>query len=355
VRAARLAAAQRVVELANDRAVDALLLAGDTFEDNDVSRDDVQRVADIVGRCEAPVLILPANHDPLVPGSVWEHPAWKDKEPHVRVARGCEPFEVNGALFLPSPLSSRTSPQDPTDVFPAPPVQRDRIRIGVAHGSLRDAGVADDQIVDDFPIDRRAVHRAQLDYLALGHWHTPSVHSIDGVERIAYCGSHEPTKFGERSASSASGQCLVVTIEAPGAPPILEPVRTAVLEWRQSEHTITGLADVTALRAQIEQETANSKEHVLLDFALSGAIPPGAGEALDDLEILIGERFLFARVHRDALILNPPDDGWVDELPGGVPRAVARRLLEQATGADRSQVARASLDLLYRLSRGLSR
>jgi hypothetical protein len=215
--------------------------------------------------------------------------------------------------------------------------------------------VADDQIGDDFPIDRAVVRRAQLDYLALGHWHTPSIHLVDGAARVAYCGSHEPTKFGEQSASGASGQCLLVSIDAPGAPPILESVRTSCLEWRQSERTINGVDDITALRAMIDQEPPESREHVLIDLMLNGSIPPNAGGAIEDLETLAGERFLLARVRRGALILSPVDDTWIDELPAGVSRAVARRLIAQSQTKAEPDVARAALDLLYRLSRGLPR
>src|SRR5262245_26563809 len=78
VRAARLDAARRVVELARERAVDCVLLAGDTFEDNAVESGLVRRVADVLAAAPCAVLVLPGNHDPLVPGSVFEHPGWSE-------------------------------------------------------------------------------------------------------------------------------------------------------------------------------------------------------------------------------------------------------------------------------------
>jgi len=77
IRDERLAAATRVVKAAQDAGVDFILIAGDTFEDSGVDRVLVQKVADILAGFGGPVYLIPGNHDPLVPGSVWEHPAWK--------------------------------------------------------------------------------------------------------------------------------------------------------------------------------------------------------------------------------------------------------------------------------------
>jgi DNA repair exonuclease SbcCD nuclease subunit len=52
-------------------------VAGDTFEDNGVDRVIVQKVADILAGFVGPVYVIPGNHDPLVPGSVRDHPAWR--------------------------------------------------------------------------------------------------------------------------------------------------------------------------------------------------------------------------------------------------------------------------------------
>ena len=77
VREERLAAGRRVIETAKSHNVDFLLVAGDLFEDNAVDRVLVQKVVDILNSFGGPVYVIPGNHDPLVPGSVWEHPAWK--------------------------------------------------------------------------------------------------------------------------------------------------------------------------------------------------------------------------------------------------------------------------------------
>ncbi len=356
VRAVRLEAARRVVQLANQSEVHLLVLAGDTFEDSDVPRQLVQQVVDILRGARCPVLVLPANHDPLVPGGVYEHPAWRDVEPRVSVLRTSAPLEVGEATIFPAPLSRRSSPEDPTGVVPSHSGARDRIRIGIAHGSLRGAGAPDAEIADDFPIDRGVVERGALDYLALGHWHVPSTHEVGGAPRIAYCGSHEPTKFGEFSAGGKSGQCLLVTIDRAGAVPLLEALPTSILEWRQERRTLAGAEDLALLRAQIDREPDPSRGGTLYDLVLAGWLPPAALLDLLDLADLARERFLHARIRSSDVRARAEDDSWIEALPAGVPRAVAAKLSAIAgTEAEGAAVARTALELLYRLDREVRR
>ena len=202
-------------------------------------------------------------------------------------------------------------------------------------------------------MDLRHVTRAGLDYLALGHWHIPSEHQVNGVVRAAYAGSHEPTKFGEASTDGkrVSGQCLVVRIEGPGAAPVLEVHRTAVLDWRQRSVTLSTRADVLALRASLDGEAAASAQTALLDLTVTGSIPAAEEAALGAVETLAAARFLYARVRTKGLLLQPGDNTWLNGLPDGAPQAAAQRLLTQAQGEGRdAEVARLALMRLFELS-----
>ena len=156
-------------------AADFVLVAGDTFEDNGVERALIQKVADILGGSPVPVYVIPGNHDPLTPGSVWEHPAWKTME-HVHVLREEKPVEIPGGILYPCPVKDKRSRRDPTAWIPlADPAA---IRIGLAHGTVE--GVP--QAEPDHPIPRDAAARAGLDYLALGHWHSTA--TVPGARRV---------------------------------------------------------------------------------------------------------------------------------------------------------------------------
>jgi DNA repair exonuclease SbcCD nuclease subunit len=89
VRDERLAAARRVVEVARNAGAEFILVAGDTFEDNGVDRVLVQKAADILAAFGGAVYLIPGNHDPLVPGSVWERGPGLSSRTLSRIG-GCE-------------------------------------------------------------------------------------------------------------------------------------------------------------------------------------------------------------------------------------------------------------------------
>lgn len=360
VRAARMEAARRVVALANQHAVDALVLAGDTFEDTTVPPRLVQEVVDLLRTSAAPVFVLPANHDPLVAGGLFDHAAWRDAEPRVTVLRERGPYAVGGADLFACPLRARHSSLDPLAGLPdAPAGARERFRIGVAHGAVVGGAAPADETADDHPLDLAHAARAGLDWLALGHWHAPSSYAIGGAIRAAYCGAHEPTKFAESNAQGASGQCLLVTLTAPGAPPQVEALRTAVLEWRRERVELRDPADLLQLRARLDGEPVASRDRTVLRLELVGVVDTATRVAITALEELAAERFLFARIDASGVLARPDDLRWIDALPPGAAQEAARALLQRATaagdaaaGADTVRVARRALDLLFELQGG---
>ena len=70
VREARMEAAERVIQVAQENKAGMILFAGDMFEDNAVDRSLVRKVVEILKSFGKPVFIIPGNHDPLVPSSV---------------------------------------------------------------------------------------------------------------------------------------------------------------------------------------------------------------------------------------------------------------------------------------------
>ncbi|HEY7954820.1 MAG TPA: DNA repair exonuclease [Polyangia bacterium] len=342
VRQARLTSAERVVALAGSLGAHALVLAGDTFEDNSVEPVLIRRVAELLARAACPVLVLPGNHDPLGPGSVYHHPAWREAAPRVRVLTDETPIELEGAVLLPAPCRAKFSTEDPTRAL-ARPEFAGRIRIGVAHGSLRGQGFEPN--ADDFPIAADAAERAGLDYLALGHWHSTLVLPSLSAARLAYSGTHEPTKFGERQ----SGHALLVTLDAPGRPAKVEIHDTATLRFVDRQVTLHADEELARLRAELD--ALEAPERILFRLQLDGLLSREGFDALDDLEEAARARFLLARIERDRVEPRPDEkEAWLAALPDGVARSIAERLLAESDPA-RQRVARAALSRLVAMAR----
>jgi len=314
VRQERLEAARRVVRAAKDHGAHFILIAGDTFENNAVQRVLVQKVADILGGFSGKVYIIPGNHDPCVPGSVWEHPAWQSHD-NLEVLCAQEAVQVPGGTLYPCPLSEKHSPRDPTRWIDAH--DETTIAVGVAHGSVE--GIVQDEL--DYPIARNAAARAGLDYLALGHWHSTATYEADlGAVRMAYSGTHETTAFGER----ASGNVLLVEIGSRGDEPQLQTLRTGGLKWKQIEKEVLSEGHLAEVREGIQ--ALEDPAITLLELRLSGVLHASEQADLARIEELAEARFLYSHVDRSGLLPEPQDDGWVAKLPVGPLQETARWL-----------------------------
>ncbi len=324
LREERINSLRVLVEIARAHEAEFMLVAGDMFEDNGVERVLVQKVADILATAGMPVFVIPGNHDPCVPGSVWEHPAWEEAGNVTVLLSEC-PVEIPGGLLYPCPIREKYSGMDPTTWIHNAPRNTGDIRIGIAHGTVE--GVC--QEVQEYPVSRNAAERAGLDYLALGHWHSLATYpGEDGAVRMAYSGTHEATKFGERD----SGNILVVEIEGGGAAPVLTPIHTGELEWVVIEKELREERDIAELRAQIESVKTPGK--ALVDIRLAGLLTTAGQRELSRIrEILESGRFLFGRIDAARLRPAPEDENWVAALPAGVIREAGSRLRELADPA----------------------
>ena len=349
VREERLDAARRVIDVARGAGAEFVVVCGDTFEDNGVDRVLVQKVVDILTGFGGPVHVTPGNHDPFMPGSVWEHPAWRSSD-NVHVLREETPLDVPGGTLFPCPAREQRSGKDPTAWIPAG--ESRGIRVGLAHGTVQ--GVYQEE--PDYPIPRDAAAHAALDYLAIGHWHSTAVYPApDGVVRMAYSGTHETTKFGERD----SGNALIVGIATPGAAPVITPVRTGRLAWSVIEEELCQPGDLARLRERVE--ALENPGATLLDLRVAGLLSAQDRDELARIEEILASRFLFGRIDPTRLRPSPSDDSWIAGLPAGVLREAATKLRELADpsyagprpeGASPEVACRALLELYALASEG---
>ncbi len=332
----RLDTARSIARLADSEKVDFALIAGDTFEHNGVSEGLIREIASILSSFSCPVYLIPGNHDPAGPGSVWERPYWKDC-PNVFVLTEPCPVPVTGATLFPCPARDAEAKRDPTEWIP-PRGDDAAVRIGIAHGSV----LGNPEIEVSCPIPRNAPELRGLDYLALGHWHSTALYpDSSGAVRMAYSGTHEPSRFGETD----SGNVLLVEIPAPGARPRTEARRVASLRWLTMDYAIGGEADLDRLLAELQR--LEDPGNTIVECRLKGILRSGYLDHLDPVEQLLQSRFFFGRLSTEGLLPEPEDFSWTADLPAGYLRRAAERLLDQA-GRNPEPAAVEALRLLYR-------
>jgi DNA repair exonuclease SbcCD nuclease subunit len=372
---ARFTALQQLREKAAEHRVDFILIAGDVFDDISVSRTDAARAFAILegSQSACPVIIIPGNHDPLVPGGVWDRDPWLRDQPHLRVhlLRKAEPVVIPGlpVTIFPCPLRQRRSIDDPTAWIAGHPRADDSrmFRIGLAHGSLRILPNLPD---DDHLIRKDAIDHYGLDYLALGHWHKCSAYkSSDGAERTAYSGTHESMRFAgvgtgvatgwasfstdgdaERFRDDGHGRAILVKMEAPGAPPRIETVETGRLRWLAEERDVTAqpLGDLISDFSRRE-----NPERTILRLILSGVVEPRGHARIEELNQIVQHRYHGgSSLDADAVLIEPNAEQLGEVVGDGVLKRVLERLKEdaQSTDAGVKRVAEHALKLLYRIA-----
>lgn len=340
VRDARLRTVRRIGRLAADEKADFVVVAGDVFEHHGLSPATLRKTFDALADYPCPVYLLPGNHDPLTPDSLYESAVWtREAPPQARVLISTEPVEApGGAWLLPCPLVQRHTLEDTTEHLTPDFGPQGVVRVGVAHGGIREIlePLVDDEAKLNNVIRRDAATAGALDYLALGDWHS----LLQAGDRTWYSGAPEATRFKERDP----GQVLVVDVPAPGAAPTVVPHPVATQRWVQHQASVSAPEDLTSLDAFFEG--LQEKQDTLVELFLEGTVDATTHAALCALLARQSDRLCWMRRRDDklAVLLRDADldaiatDGWV--------RQVIDDLRPRAAG---DEAARGALHLLYRI------
>jgi DNA repair exonuclease SbcCD nuclease subunit len=272
LREARLSTLDRMLALAGKHEADAVLFAGDLFEDNQV---DDALVAGVLDRFRAhpslPIYILPGNHDPHTgPESVWQRKAFLAAPGNVHVFREAAVIDLGGkARLLAAPLHQKQSTTDPSLKLAelAAGVPGEFIKIGLTHGAL---AIESKHQPNDFPIALNAASRAGLDYLAVGHWHNWLADTDGG--RIVMPGTPEPDRFG----NDDSGHVALVEIDGPGQAPRVRKLPVATIDWRAYTFDFVDVVSSRATLSAALSELAPAASRTVLRVTLSGIASPAA-------------------------------------------------------------------------------
>lgn len=337
LKAERFRVVERIARLAAERGCDAVLVAGDAFDDNTVSDREIRRALEAMAPFRGAWIMLPGNHDAALAVSVWTRLRRMDPPANLVVADTPSPILLaDGRLaVLPAPLTRRHEGADLTAWFDEAGTPAGAVRVGLAHGSV--ANRLPEKAESGNPIADDRAARARLDYLALGDWHG----FLEIAERTYYSGTPEP----ERYPANRPGFVALVEIEAPGAEPRVEAVATAHYLWAAREVVLTGEA------AGLDDALADLPRGgtTLLDLKLSGSLPLRERVALDARLAALGASVFDLRVS-DSRLVDAPDEEDLDriDLAGFVRVAIDRLRARAADPADPQREAAAlALRLAY--------
>jgi len=151
---------------------DVVLLAGDTFENNQLRRAVLDQAAQLLAEAATPIVILPGNHDPALPDSVFVR-GGLDRIPNVRVL-GVTDEEA--AVFPAHDLEIWG--QAHRDYFDMAPLRGPRPRsthwqVAMGHGHYEPPETRANPLRPSWVFSDGEIAATAADYLALGHWDRP--------------------------------------------------------------------------------------------------------------------------------------------------------------------------------------
>jgi DNA repair exonuclease SbcCD nuclease subunit len=345
LRRQRIEAVRRLAELACERAVDAVLVAGDVFDFDAVSNETVHSLLQTFSVYTGPWVVIPGNHDPAVAGSVWHRIEDLGRPANLHVSREPEVLELtNGRLaVLTAPLQRRHEARELTSVWETMATPAHAVRVGLAHGAITSHAPAVFDSTNPIAGDRELLSR--LDYLALGDWHG----TVQVGERSWYAGTPETDNF----KANDSGNVLLVNIENPGAMPLVEKIPVGRYRWFELNHEINNAADLAALDRKLSEITEPFHESVVA-LVLTGATDLETRERIDRLLEAWRGRLLYLREDTDGLIARPTDSDLDRIDTTGFVRAALERLRGTAVDPhdpDHSYAGDA-IAMLYRIHTG---
>lgn len=256
---------ERLRDLALERRVELVLLAGDLFDSQQVYPETLEALSRTLGELPCPVCIAPGNHDFYSERSPYARQPWPSNV-HIftQEAVTALPFPELGVTVYGCAFTGPFREDDPLSGFHAP--EDGLLHIGLLHGEVgRQSRYA--------PIAPDSLAQSGLDYIALGHVHAAETH--DGPVPWAYPGCPQGRGFDETGPKGCyliqlgGGQAAYEFCPLPGPrywalrQDVTAQAPAAVLSALLAEHgredyfrvTLTGQAppiDLPALRSVLE-------------------------------------------------------------------------------------------------------
>lgn len=282
---------EAIIQRARTWPADALLIAGDLFEHERVSRDTVAfLVSRFASIPNVPVFIAPGNHDPYVEGSPYVTAEWPENVTIFSkpdwVAHGLKDRQLTVHGFgFDGPQISR----NPFGSLRINDEGAQGVHVAVAHGSERSHQPPGKDVYA--PFDAAQAAPRGLAYLALGHFHATTSIEGDFDTVVYYAGAPEGFGFNE------TGLHHFLEVEIVGGEVHIDPVPASRLVYATHTVACDGFASsqdiVEAIRRLTEDEGLPLAARVTLNGACApdvqsefGAVCDALGPQFEHLELV---------------------------------------------------------------------
>ena len=180
-----------VLDAAKTHDAHFVLLVGDVFDNNRQPRTILNRCVELLSDAGRPVLILPGNHDPVTPDSVYLRGGMAEL-PNVHILGVTHEHAVHFPDFDVEFWGHAHVDYGNMVPLRSPRPRRSRWHIALAHGHYEDDGVP--PLRPSWLISNAEIEATGADYLALGHWNRPAQVGTGTTVPAYYSGSPDLAK-----------------------------------------------------------------------------------------------------------------------------------------------------------------
>ncbi|MEK7123727.1 MAG: DNA repair exonuclease, partial [Patescibacteria group bacterium] len=257
----------KIADLAMEEKADFLFIAGDLFDSNNPGKrllDFVRLEFSRLNEAGVKVVVTPGNHDAASSDSVYFKKEFQNDLPDVFVfldkknpKKEYPEFNLIVHSFVCSAYESAQNP------FAAVSAESGKINVALLHGSS--SKTAGEDYKKYYPFEPKDVAKSEMNYVALGHYHSFRDESSGGVPAV-YCGSPEPVAVSQKGA----GSVVLGEISEKGEAKISR-IRVSETEFDEINVILDDIADISELKQKIAE---GANENLIRTAALSGFASP---------------------------------------------------------------------------------
>lgn len=320
--------------------VDMIVIAGDVFDGEYVTRETIALLQREFKNFGKPIFISPGNHDSVKEKSIWKKKIFPENV-HVFVSDHIESFELDNPAvtvygYAFTDMNMTSSPLRESSVTLA----EDRINILVGHCDI----VAEGGHSTNCPVTAGELAAFGADYCALGHIHNNPPADPEG--KWCYPGCLEPRSFDE---TGPKGACMVEINKNGGTSHVtVKRVRFSKRRYELGELILDGQDTNGEISEKISQYIRENRfgEDTLLSLKLKGYVSPSLVVDTDFLEQKCSEVFFLKLTD----CTRPEIDLSLLEKDPGIKGDIYRRLKPSIDSDDQRTHEVALRALRYSLS-----
>ncbi len=278
----------RLTEYAREQQVRAVLIAGDLFDGERVTRRTVEEILDAVARTpEVDYLYIPGNHDGAAR-------AFSDIDLPQNFIRFSTQWGTvtYGDVAVSGIEMCRENAES---LYAALPQPEGQTHIVMLHGQV---GTTSGEDLVNLPL----LQNRGIAYLALGHLHSYCVNRLDASGVYAYCGCLEGRGFDECGPKGF----VLLEVENGNVTPTFVPF--ACRQLHRIDVDITGLTKNAQVFGAMQEAAKDISRDDMVEFLLRGHVALDTGISADYLQNLIKSQFFFTKVKNLATLALDPRD-----------------------------------------------